>query len=181
MRSNICRLASAALIVLAFGCSNGANEQQAAADREKASQTWKLELDGSSDQLALRKMDIYLTEDDDYPEIFEIVGDGVTLVGFFPMDLHVGYEEDFAKLIGKPIPFLPRGGDPREEKTSAVQMNGLDYPVVGGTFTVEKITGKWAGSEGDKTVHGTLELKIPGADGERTVRGRFATNIITWG
>lgn len=79
------------------------------------------------------------------------------------------------------IRLLPHGGDPREEKDAFVTLNGLAFPVSGGSFTVQKVSGKWSGSEGDKTLHGTIELQLPGADGDRTVTGTFAVNAVTWG
>jgi hypothetical protein len=127
-------------------------------------------------------MDIYVVENEEaYPEIFEIEGEGAVLVGEFPMNIHVGYGEDWGKLFGVPIPIRASGGDPREPKTSWVRLNGAQVPVSGGTVTFEKITGKWNGSEGDKTLWGRIELRIPGADGERTVTGRIATHAVTWG
>lgn len=173
-----------ALCLLALsGCAGGDDTATAAADREKSKANWKLVLEdgGSTTELPLERMDIYLTENDTYPELFELAGTGVTLVGEFPTSGRVDYEEAFENLIGKPITVMAQGGDPREPKTSTVTINGLNAPVVGGTLTVEKVTGKWGGSEGNKTIHGKVELKIPGASGERTVTGRFAVHAVTWG
>lgn len=164
------------------GAGGGDDVAVAARDREKAKADWKLTLDdaGSSSEMPIERMDIYLTEEG-YPELFELHGDGVTLVGTFPMEIRVGYDEAFEKLIGKPVSILPSGGDPADVKNSSVTIRGMGTPVVGGTFTVEKVTGKWAGSEGDKTIWGSVEVRIPGADGERSVRGRFAAHAVTWG
>ncbi len=169
-------------IALASCSSTGDDAATAELARTQAQATWKLAVDdaGATSEMALERMDIYLTEDE-YPEYFEIQGTGVVLVGEIPQELKVGYEEDFKKLVGKSIPLLARGGDPREEKDATVTINGLAYPVSGGSFTVQKVTGKWAGSEGDKTLHGTVELKLPGASGDRTVTGTFAVNAVTWG
>jgi len=167
-------------LVSCGGTGNDAATAEAA--RAQAQSTWKLAIEdaGAMSELALERMDIYLTEDG-YPEYFEIRGQGVILVGEIPQDLKVGYEEAFEKLIGKTIPLGARGGDPREEKDATVTLNGLAYPIAGGSFTVEKVTGKWSGSEGDKTIHGTVELRLPSANGDRTVTGRFAINAVTWG
>jgi hypothetical protein len=43
--------------------------------------------------------------------------------------------------------------------------------VVGGTLTVEKVTGTWDGTDGDKTLWGTAELT---RRGERQPRERSA-------
>jgi hypothetical protein len=144
---------------------------------------WKLQVEwaGSTQELPIERFDIYLVEDEQDPEIFEMYGEGLMLVGEFPLDLHVDYGEKFEALIGRPIKLAPSGGDPGDLKQSFVTLGGMRVPVLGGTFTVEKISGKWAGSEGNKTVFGTIELRVPGADGETTVRGRFASNVVTWG
>jgi hypothetical protein len=173
-----------AIAAIALTSCGGTGDSAATADlaRTQAKAAWKLSVAdaGATSEMSLERMDIYLTEDE-YPEYFEIRGDGVVLVGEIPQDLKVGYDEAFDKLIGKAIPLKAHGGDPREEKDSFVTINGLAYPVSGGSFTVQKVTGKWSGSEGDKTVHCTVELKLPSANGDRTVTGTFAVNAVTWG
>ena len=170
---------------LSAGCGGSAQvEAQAAAARATARPTWKIQLDwaGSTVEASLERMDIFVVEDEEsYPEIFQITGDDAVLVGEFPMSVHVGYGEEWKHIFGVPIPISASGGDPREPKTSWVRLNGMQVPVSGGTITFEKITGKWDGSEGDKTLWGTIELRIPGADSERTVTGRIATHAVTWG
>jgi len=176
-------LAIQLLAVTWTACGSGGNAETAARDRAQSSQSWKLviEDEGVTHEIPVERMDIFLTEDESYCEIFELRGEGVTLVGEFPADLHVGYEVAFERLIGREIGIQRRGGDPREPKTSKVTLDGLVLPVSAGSFTVESLSGKWEGSEGDRTLHGTIELRIPGYDGERTLRGRFATHAVTWG
>jgi hypothetical protein len=179
-------MALALAMVVAAGCGAGSPgvEAEAAAARAKAQGDWRLQLDwpGSQADLPLERMDIYLVEEEgDDPEIFEIHGPGAMLVGEFPMDVHVGYESDYQKLVGKTIPIRPSGGDPREPKTSFVRLGATQVPITGGRLTIERFTGTWEGSEGDKTYWGTLEIQVPGADGERTVRGKFAVHCVTWG
>jgi hypothetical protein len=171
---------------LASGCDAGSegSEAQAAAARARAQREWKIQVEwaGAEREAVLDRMDIYLVEEEDeYPEIFEIHGAGAVLVGEFPLDTHVGYDGAYERLIGKTIEIRPRGGDPREPKTSWVRLDGTEIPVLGGTFTVQKFTGKWEGSEGDQTCWGTLELRVPGDGGEQTLRGKFAVNCVTWG
>ena len=170
---------------LAAGCGGSPQlEAQAAAARAAARPTWKIQLEwaGSTVEGSLDRMDIFVVEDEEtYPEIFQIMGDDAVLVGEFPMSVHVGYGENWKQLFGVPIPISASGGDPREPRTSWVRMNGVQVPVSGGTVTFDKITGSWDGSEGDKTLWGTIELRIPGADAERTVTGRIATHAVTWG
>ena len=180
-------LAVAAFALALAGCSgNGTNVNTDTIDSDvaKAKQTWKLTLEepGLENAIALEAMDIYLVDDDEqWPEIFEITGPEVTLVGAFPMDVHVGYQNAFERLFGKSVNIDARGGDPHDPKSSTVRIRGLDVPILGGTITFEKATGKWAGEQGDQTLWGRVELRVPGADGERTVRGSFAVHAITWG
>jgi hypothetical protein len=171
---------------LAAGCSTGGDVgvEAVAAARAKAQRDWKIQMDwaGGPVEAKLDRMDIYLVEDETQsPEIFEINGEDATLVGEFPIDLHVGYEAEYKRLIGKTVKILPRGGDPRDPKTSWVRLGDMRVPVSGGTFTIEKITGKFDGSEGDMTCWGTIDLRVSGADGEVSVSGKLAVNCVTWG
>jgi len=170
--------------VLSAGCAgSGHTEAQATAARAAAIPNWKIQLEwaGSTVEASIERMDIYLVDDESYPEIFEIMGDDAVLVGELPTTVHVGYGEDWQRIFGVPIAIRASGGDPRETKTSWVRLNGVQVPVSGGTIRFEKITGKWNGSEGDKTLWGTIELRVPGADGEKTVTGKIAANAVTWG
>ena len=172
-----------ALMVLALtACSRGGEVEQAARDRSNARVAWKLVLDhgGSTYEIPIERMDIYLTEDE-YPEIFEIRGDGVTLVGELPAGVRVDYDEAFERLIDREVTIQANGGDPRQPKTSTVTIDGIVTPVSTGSFTVKQLTGKWGSSDGDRTLHGDIELRLPGLDGERTLRGRFAAHAVTWG
>jgi hypothetical protein len=172
-------------LALLAGCAGGGggDAANAARDREAAKATWMLAIDdaGATHEAPLERMDVYLTEDDAEPEIFEIRGDGVVLVGRIPPEMAVGYGEEFENLVGKDLPIEASGGDPGDPKSSSVTILGMSAPVAGGTLHVEKFTGTWSGSEGDKTLHGVVELRVPAADGERTVRGRIAVHIVTWG
>jgi hypothetical protein len=170
---------------LSAGCGTSTQvDARAAEARAAALPSWKIEFEwaGATVQGSLERMDIFVVENENlYPEVFQIVGDDAVLVGEFPMNVHVGYGEDWKQLFGVPIAISASGGDPREPKTSWVRMNGMQIPISGGTITFDKITGKWDGSEGDKTLWGTIELRIPGADSDRTVTGRIATHAVTWG
>lgn len=172
-----------AAAVLGAGCGGGAGGGEAAAarDREQAKAGWQLKLEGAPSGLALERMNIYLDEDETAPETFDIRGEGVRLVGVIPGSLQVGYGEEFGKLVGQTLTIDPSGGDPSEPGGSSVQVDGVPYPVAGGAFTIEKLTGKWEGSEGDRTLHGTVELRLLGSDGERTVRGTMSVHAVTWG
>ena len=178
--TRICTLALMAGAMLSTSCGMADTEATAAAANAKARETWKLTLDGA-EPLALERMDIYLVEDDSDPEVFKLYGDEVTLVGAFPTSLHVGYEDEMSRLIGKSIQLDAEGGDPSEPESSYVTVDGARLSVVGGSLTFEKLTGKWDGDDGDKTLWGTVELEVEGDDGTRTLRGKFAVHAVTWG
>lgn len=175
-----CTLVTVATALLSTSCGMADTEATAAAARAKAQETWKLSLDGA-EPLALERMDIYVVEDDSDPEIFKLYGDEVTLVGEFPLSLHVGYEEDFERLLGTTITLDAEGGDPADPESAFVTVDGTRLSVVGGSLKFEKLTGKWDGSEGDKTLWGTVELQVGGDDGQRTLRGSVAVHVVTWG
>jgi hypothetical protein len=170
-----------ACLALLTACGGGSDAETAARDRARAKEEWKISVDegGTAAELALEQMDIYLTENDSYPEIWEMAGEGVVLVGQLPKDARVDYEEAFEKLVGRTIVVEAQGGDPRQPKSSAITLGGVSVPVSGGFLVVEKVTGKWGGSEGDRTLHGTVELQLAG--GTRTARGKFAVHAVTWG
>lgn len=177
-----------AVAVFGAGCGAGAGggggtggEAAAARDREKAKAGWLLKLEEFPSALALSRMDVFLTEDETAPEVFDIRGEGVRLVGMIPGTMQVGYGEAFDKLVGRSLAIDANGGDPSEPGVSSVTVDGVTYPVAGGTFTIEKLSGKWEGSEGDKTLHGSVELRLLGAEGDRTVRGTMSVHVVTWG
>jgi hypothetical protein len=181
-----------ALLVLslglaAAGCTvSGGSEADVALAQAKARADWKLALEweGTEIAYALEAMDIFIFDTDDperYPETFEMRGDGVTLVGTLPVEAQVGYGEELDRLIGKTVPIVVRGGDPHDEKDSSIRLAGMRVPVSGGSITFHKVTGKWAGQDGDRTVWGTLRVDVAGADGTRTLEGAFAVHVISWG
>jgi hypothetical protein len=172
------------LLVFALtGCGTSGDPEQSARDRDNSRQAWKITLDedGATHEIPVERMDIYLTEDDSETEIFELHGDGVTLVGEVPLDARVDYAETFENLIGKPIEIRAQGGDPGDPKRSKITLDGIPASVSAGTFTVERLSGKLEGSEGDRTLHGRIELRLHGLDGERTLRGSFGVHAVTWG
>lgn len=178
--ARFCTLLTTVAALAAAGCAAGDTSATAAEARARAQETWKLALDGA-EPLVLERMDIYLVEDDSDPEIFKLYGDQVTLVGEFPASLHVGYEEELSRLVGQTIELDAEGGDPREPAEAYVTIEGRRVPVVGGTLKVDKVTGKWDGSDGDKTLWGTVELVLDDDEGERTIRGTFAVHAVSWG
>jgi hypothetical protein len=161
-------------------------EAAAAAARARASTNWKLAIDweGQSIEYPLEKMDIYLTDAEDYnewPETFEIRGDGVMLVGTLPEAAAVGYGEELRNLVGKTIPIAGYGGDPGGPTYSTLRLAGVPAVVSGGSITFKKVTGKWAGSEGDLTIWGTVQLDIETSSGSKSLEGAFASHVVSWG
>jgi hypothetical protein len=178
---------AAACIVLLAGAALGAGCSAAFEDtgadaaevHAKASAHWKMILDweGSEIEHPLERLDIFIFDTDDperYPETFELRGDGVTLVGTLPVEAQVGYGEELERLVGKTVPIGTHGGDPHEQKHSSIRLAGMSIPVTGGSTTFRRVTGKWSGRDGDKTVWGTLRLDVQGATGVRTLEGAFA-------
>jgi hypothetical protein len=145
---------------------------------------WKLAFawDGADVELPLEHMHVYLVEEEDqYPEVFEIAGDGVALVGTFPMESHVGYEENWPVIFGKSIDVAPSGGA-RDDKLSFIQLpDGTKAFVTGGTLWPEKLEGSVDGLEGDKTLYGTFTLRVRTGAGEEEITGRFAVHCLTLG
>ena len=162
-----------------IACSSGGGS-----NRTVDKNTWKLTFtyDGSDVELPLETMLVYLVEEEDqYPEVFEIAGDGVTLVGTFPMDSHVGYEENWPIIFGKSIEVASSGGA-RDDKMSSIRLpDGTNAFVSGGTLVPEKLEGTLDGLEGDKTLHGTFTLRVRTGMGEEEISGRFAVHCLTLG
>lgn len=180
-------LSTAIPFAAAFGlsaCFSSGDPEASSSARAKAIKDWNLELEweGESVQIPLERMDIYLVEDyESDPEIFEIWGDEAVLVGQFPLDLHVGYEEDLDLLKGRSIPIQPSGGDPTEPKSSFLQVGGSVFAVEGGALRFDKITGEWNGSEGDRTAWGTVELRVRDGSELHTLSGKIAVHVVSWG
>jgi hypothetical protein len=175
-------------LALTLGCAVGdrsaVGTQAAAAAHTKAQQNWRIQLDWTDGPTngSVERMDIHLVEDESQnPEGFEILGEDAVLVGDLPMDIHVGVDAEYKKLVGKTIGIKRQGGNPAEPKYSWVMLGGEKLPVEEGTFQIEKLTGKWEGSDGDKTYWGTLELKVGTPDGYKMVHGRIAVHCVTWG
>jgi len=185
LRRDVCRAAViATFFVCGIGCSSSGDPETAASDRAKASEEWNLQLEwqGETVELPLSRMDVYLSEDEEeHPEVYEIWGDDAVLVGEFPMDVHVGYEEDLERLVGQSIPIHSGGGYPGEPKSSFVLLDGQPVPVESGAIRFDKVTGKWMGAEGDRTLWGDVDLRVSHASGPRKVTGTIAVHVVAWG
>lgn len=179
MRAMLHALLLSGLILTAAVAGCGGDGEKAAAPGE-----WKMVLNhnGESITLALDMMNVFLVEDESYPEYFAISGAGVVLGGDFPEGVHVGYEEEWSRLFGKAIVISPRGGDPREPQDSYVELaSGVRSRVAGGTIVFEKVTGTSSGSEGDMTLSGRIMLMVETDAGIENVMGIISVHCVTWG
>jgi hypothetical protein len=182
MRVLRCKLMVASWLLGALSlvaCSSGGETKSAAGRKE-----WKLVFtyDGAHVELPLEHLLVYLVEDErEYPEVFEIAGDGVALTGTFPMDCHVSYDENWSVLFGKTIAVDASGGA-RDDVISYVELpDGSKAFVTGGALIPERLDGSLDGLEGDRTLHGRFTLRIRTGLGEKEVGGRFAVHCVTLG
>jgi hypothetical protein len=173
-------LAGGALVAALASCGGGGEGGDSA-----ATGGWKMVLAhrGGSVVVPLEAMNVYLVEDEFYPEYFSIEGTGAILGGHFPEGLHVGYDEQWNLLFGKSIVIGTSGGDPTlQPQECFVELSpGVRSRVMGGTVIFEKLTGKLDGSEGDKTLSGRIMLVVQTSAGTETVMGTISVHCITWG
>ena len=160
-----------------LACAGGGGETVEPGD-------WKMVLNHNGEEITvpLKSMDVFLVEDESYPEYFSIESEGAVLGGNFPGDLHVGYEEEWKRLFGKPILIDTQGGDPREMKDCYVELaGGVRSRVTGGTIIFEKLSGKVNGSKGDLTLTGRIMLTVETEQGIENVAGTISVQAVTWG
>ena len=179
------RLMMIALSLLCpVGC--GISEEAAAAkDRESSKATWALVLrvDGADVRIPLKVMNVLLFKDEEYakqnPSVFQIEGSGVHLIGEIAAADNVDYGERWERLVNKMLTIKASGEFHRDPVDSTITLPGApEIAVTGGTMFVEKYTGKWSGSEGNKTISGKITIQL--SDG-RTLEGTFAVHAVTWG
>ena len=178
------RLMAALSLLCAAGC--GASEEVAATkDRESSKATWALVLrvDGTDVSIPLKVMNVLLFKDEEYakqnPSVFEIEGSGVHLIGEIAAADNVDYGEHWERLINKTLTIKASGQFHRDHVDSKIALPGTpEIAVTGGTMFVEKYTGKWSGSEGNKTLSGKITMLL---DDGRTLEGTFAVHAVTWG
>ena len=171
-------------LLCAAGC--GVSEEAAAAkDRESSKATWALVLrvDGADVRIPLTAMNVLLFKDEEHakqnPSVFQIEGNGVRLVGEIAAADNVDYGEHWERLINKTLTIKASGEFHRDPVDSKIVLPGTpEIAVTGGTMFVEKFTGKWSGSEGNKTLSGKITIQL--ADG-RMLEGTFAVHAVTWG
>ena len=176
------------MLVLGLLCAAGcglSEEAAAAKDRESSKATWALVLrvDSADVRIPLKAMNVLLFKDEEYakqnPSVFQIEGSGVQLIGEIAAVDNVDYGEHWERLIHKMLTIKASGEFHRDPVDSKIALPGTpEIAVTGGTMFVEKFTGKWSGSEGNKTLSGKITLQL--SDG-RTLEGTFAVHAVTWG
>ncbi len=166
---------------------------QATKDGPATTRDWKIVLkgDGAEHAFPVEIMNIYLVDpdyEDEYPEVFEIEGDGIHLVGAFPLGLRVGYGTDYNVLLDRPITVQIQSQEAADvgvqDKFSHIKFPGDSQRYVkGGKITFTKKSGKYVGKDGDLTLTGTIELKVDGPDGMsvQTYTGTISVHPVTWG
>jgi hypothetical protein len=115
--------------------------------------------------MAVEGFDVYLTDDENAPEIFHMHGEGFTLAGTLPPDLHVGYGEKFEVMIGQTANIVPSVGEYGSEL-------GISH-VSSGTLSIDGVT-----RTDGIAVSGQVTLRL--SDG-RVVHGSFVARAKTWG
>lgn len=173
--------------LLALGCG--------APGAEKPSKPgeWKIVLNKDTDrhEFPVEIMNIFLVDpdyEDEYPEAFEITGNGIHLIGTFPRGLRIGYEAEYARLLSKPISVAIQSQDVADrgatDKYSFIKFPGASQRYVkSGTVTFTRISGKHEGKDGDLTLTGTIELKVDGPNGQtvETYTGTVSLHPVSWG
>jgi len=162
-----------------ISCGGGGDGGGSAAPGE-----WKMVLKHGTTSVVipLTSIDVYLVEDESYPEYFSIESGGVLLGGNLPAGMHVGYSEDWKQLFGKAIVVGPSGGDPTDPQESFIELSsGVRSRVMGGTITFDKLSGKTPGKDGDLTLSGRVMLVVQTGGALENVLGTIAVHCVTWG
>jgi hypothetical protein len=160
-------------LALAACAPRGPDLQQIATEGRIA-----LAAEGKEIVLPVEAMDIFLTEDDRYPETFHLHGPQVDLVGQFPPDLRVGYGEEMEKMVGREVKIAMRANPGGEgELESHLTLAGSDAKVSSGTFQVDKVLGQNPQGAG-KIVQGRISLLLRSGT---SYSGTFLVLAKTWG
>ena len=171
-----------ALCALSAGCRKALDPGEQAAGKGKITQKLTLNVDGKNVDLSLEVMDVFLVKRGNAPEVFEIRGAGVMLVGEFPKGVRVDYGEHWDVLVGKTIALKAKGGERGDDKTAQLTLPGQSAcSVVGGSFTVEKVLPEGGGQDGATPLQGKIEIKCKTDQGEKTLKGTFVVGAKTWG
>lgn len=146
---------------------------------EAVNQRLQLEFDGQSVDLSLERLNVYLTESEDEPEIFQLAGPNVSLAGRFPADVRVDYEENWRELLSRSIPVSESLGSDFEPSASTITLPDLGTcRILGGTLVIDSVG---QNRDAKTPLRGTCTLRCVTPQGEVSVRGTFAVLGTTWG
>lgn len=146
---------------------------------EAANQRLQLEFDGQSVDLSLERLNVYLTESEGEPEIFQLAGPNVSLAGRFPADIRVDYEENWSQLLSRSIPVSASMGSDFEPSNSTITIPGVGTcRILGGTLTIDSVG---QNRDAETPLRGTCTLRCMTPRGEISVRGSFSVLGTTWG
>lgn len=127
----------------------------------------------------VERLNVYLTEDEKYPEAFEFEGEDISLVGLLPTGLRVGYDDNWKALTGHTIPFSRSLDDATADSGSHLRIPGESLlPVTGGEFTIQEVG---EGADAKTPLAGEIRVRCLTPAGEREYRGTFRVRGTTWG
>ena len=177
----ICKLVGCCLLIFALTgltcCSRKPDLTQISKEGSLS-----LKYDGKDVPVKVEVMDVFLIDpeyENKYPETFDLRGPDVELVGKFPMDVRVGYGEEFEKMIYHTV-YISESADPegRGEKSSKLTLPGIGaIGVTGGTIVVQKVLGQNP-SGGGKIISGRISLDLASGG---SAEGTFVFLAKTWG
>jgi hypothetical protein len=141
-----------------------------------------LKYDGKDLPIKVEVMDVFLIDpeyENKYPETFALRGPDLEAVGKFPMEVRVGYDENFENMIYHTV-YISETADPRGEgeKNSKVTLPGIGaIGVTGGTIVVQKVLGQNPSGAG-KIISGRIRLDLASGG---SAEGTFVFLAKTWG
>jgi hypothetical protein len=104
-----------------------------------------------------------------FPDGFELSGAGTSIRG----RLELGFEEEWEKLVGKPLKVLARSSDPDEGDSEITLPGRGQVKVTGGSLTVEKVIAP----RPSPVLRGRIRLETAGAHGTETLEGTFQAPV----
>ena len=153
-----------------------------------------LKVDGEEVRMPLELLSVYLSENKNIPETFEIDSPldysreneldppDVMLVGEFPKTLRIGYSEHWELLFDKPVKLLSYGGARESPRASTLKLPGKPrMNVIGGSITFEDIWYARIRSKSNPTISGTIRIRVRTDQGVREYPGTIAVRCMGWG
>lgn len=181
MRASVLGVFALTTIIAVSGCSGGRRAGDGVRWTEPAGEL-RLWVDDEEITVPLETMDIFVSDSDDNAEIFEIHGNGVLLVGEFPLDTKVGYEANLPALLGKEIELLSKGGEPGSEQGATLTLPDREpQRVWGGWLKVTEVKPREEEMPVDGILSGRIGIEIEEAGELEIIEGSFTVPVTTWG